>query len=190
MSNKPNSREAILDTASRLFFTQGYHATGLNQIIKDSDSPKGSLYYHFPKGKEELALTCINRTSEVVSQRLRYFLETNNTTVEGVREFILGMAKNVVETSYKGMVPFSFWLAVETSCISEELRNTCQAVFKDWQDTIMLSLIQEGIEERTASDRASVVISLYEGALLQALTQRDEQPLLAAADIIPMVLSK
>lgn len=76
MSNKPNAREAIVDTASRLFFTQGYHATGLNQIIKDSESPKGSLYYYFPHGKEELALTCINRTSEEVARLLRHYMES------------------------------------------------------------------------------------------------------------------
>ncbi|KGE17182.1 TetR/AcrR family transcriptional regulator [Paenibacillus wynnii] len=188
MSNKPNSREAILDTASRLFFTQGYHATGLNQIIKDSDSPKGSLYHYFPKGKEELALTCINRTSEVVAQKLRNHIEISGSTTEAMVEFIQGMAMDAVQTSFKGIVPFSFWLAVETSCISEELRSACQSVFKDWQDVVMLRLMEEGVEERSAADKASVVISLFEGALLQTLTYRDEGPLLAAAKMIPVLL--
>ncbi|MCL6604784.1 MAG: TetR/AcrR family transcriptional regulator [Paenibacillus sp.] len=188
MTNKPNSREAILDTASRLFFTQGYHATGLNQIIKDSDSPKGSLYYYFPKGKEELALTCINRTSEVVAQKLRYHIESNESSVDAMVDFIRGMAKDAVETSFKGVVPFSFWLAVETSCISDELRSACQSVFKDWQEVVMLRLMEEGVEEESAADKASIVISLFEGALLQTLTFRDERPLLAAAKMIPVLL--
>ncbi|MRN55179.1 TetR/AcrR family transcriptional regulator [Paenibacillus monticola] len=188
MSIKPNAREAIVDTASRLFFTQGYHATGLNQIIKDSESPKGSLYYYFPHGKEELALTCINRTSEIVAQKLRYHVENSADIVEAMKDFILGMAKDAVESSFKGVVPFSFWLAVETSCISEELRTACQAVFKDWQDVVRQSLLKAGEEPEVAADKASVVISLFEGALLQALTYRDEQPLLAAARLIPVLL--
>ena len=189
MSNKPNSREAILDTASRLFFTQGYHATGLNQIIKDSDSPKGSLYYYFPRGKEELALTCIHRTSEVVAQKLRYHIQNSESTVEAMTEFILGMAKDAVETSFEGVVPFSFWLAVETSCISEELRMACQAVFKDWQEVVLLRLTEDGVEEHAAADKASSLISLFEGALLQTLTFRNEQPLLSAAKMVPVILS-
>jgi TetR/AcrR family transcriptional repressor of lmrAB and yxaGH operons len=188
LSNKPNTREAILDTASKLFFSQGYHATGLNQIIKDSESPKGSLYYYFPHGKEELALTCINRTSEIVAQKLRYHVEISNNAAEAMEVFILGMAKDAVESSYEGIVPFSFWLAVETSCISEELRNACKSVFMDLQDTIKKSLLEEGVEDQTAADKASVVVSLFEGALLQTLTFRDEQPLLAAAKIIPAIL--
>lgn len=188
MSNKPNTREVILDTASKLFFSQGYHATGLNQIIKDSDSPKGSLYYYFPHGKEELALTCINRTSEIVAQKLKHHVETCNNAAEAMEDFILAMAKVAVESSYEGIVPFSFWLAAETSCISEELRTACKSVFRDWQEVIKRRLLEEGIGEKTAADKASVVISLFEGALLQTLTFRDEQPLLAAAKVIPAIL--
>lgn len=188
MSNKPNAREAILDTASRLFFTQGYHATGLSQIIKDSESPKGSLYYYFPNGKEELALTCINRTSEIVACKLKYFMQTGKSAARGMQEFILDMAKEAVDSSFEGIVPFSFWLAVETSCISEELRSACQSVFRGWQEVIQGRLLEEGSGEEESSIQASAVVSLLEGSLLQALTYRDEQPLLYAARIMPTLL--
>lgn len=188
MSNKHNTREAIVDTASRLFFTQGYHATGLNQIIKDSDSPKGSLYYYFPRGKEELALTCINRTSEFVAELLRHYAEKQSSTTAMIQDFILEVARKAEETSFEGFVPFSFWVAVETSCVSDELRSACQSVFKDWRDVIMHRLLEEGVDEQIASDKASVVVSLYEGALLQALTYKSTQPLLAAVQVIPAIL--
>ncbi|WP_019911197.1 TetR/AcrR family transcriptional regulator [Paenibacillus sp. HW567] len=188
MSNKPNARDAIVDSATRLFFTQGYHATGLSQIIKDSDSPKGSLYYYFPHGKEELALTCINKTSEIVARQLRHYVEKDVNIVQAVQEFIMQMVKDAEESDYTGIVPFSFWVAVETSCISEELRTACQAVFKDWQDVIMQRLLEEGSDSRQAADRASVVVSLFEGALLQTLTCRSTVPLLAAARMVPVLL--
>ncbi|KWX70987.1 transcriptional regulator [Paenibacillus riograndensis] len=188
MSNKPNAREAIVDTASRLFFTQGYHATGLSQIIKDSDSPKGSLYYYFPHGKEELALTCINKTSEIVVRQLKQYVEKDVAVEKAVQNFILQMVRDAEESDYTGMVPFSFWVAVETSCISEELRKACQAVFMDWQDVILQRLLEEGTDAELAADKASVVVSLFEGALLQTLTCRSTGPLLAAAKMIPGLL--
>ncbi|MEK4328748.1 TetR/AcrR family transcriptional regulator [Paenibacillus sp. FSL R7-0297] len=189
MSNKHNAREAILDTASRLFFTQGYHATGLNQIIKDSDSPKGSLYYYFPHGKEELVLTCINRTSEMVSQNLRHYVESEASPAQAVQNFILSIAREAEESSFEGLVPFSFWVAVETSCVSNELRTACQCVFKDWQDVIAQRLMKEGMQEEAAVRKATVVVSLFEGALLLALTCRNVQPLVAAAESIPAILA-
>jgi TetR/AcrR family transcriptional regulator, lmrAB and yxaGH operons repressor len=49
------TRDQIIQTTCTLLESQGYHATGLNQILKESGAPKGSLYYYFPQGKEELA---------------------------------------------------------------------------------------------------------------------------------------
>lgn len=189
LSNKHNTREAIVDTASRLFFTQGYHATGLNQIIKDSESPKGSLYYYFPHGKEELALTCINRTSEIVASRLRLYMESGDTPALAVQNFILSMAREAEDASFEGLVPFSFWVAAETSCVSNELRTACQCVFKDWQDVIAQRLMKEGMKEEAAVGKAVVAVSLFEGALLLALTCRNVQPLVAAAESIPAILA-
>ncbi|WP_238655202.1 TetR/AcrR family transcriptional regulator [Paenibacillus piscarius] len=189
MSNKHNAREAIVDTASRLFFTQGYHATGLNQIIRDSESPKGSLYYYFPDGKEELALTCINRTSEEVAGSLRHYMESEDTAALAVQQFILSIAETAETTSFEGLVPFSFWVAAETSCVSDQLRSACQCVFKDWQDVIARRLIGDGMEEEAAERKAIVVVSLFEGALLLALTSKSTHPLVVAAESIPAILA-
>ena len=48
----PNSikspRERIIETACDLFYKQGYHSTGINQIISESSVAKASFYDHFP----------------------------------------------------------------------------------------------------------------------------------------------
>ena len=41
-------KDRILDTASRLFYDQGYHITGINQIIEEAEIARASLYNHFP----------------------------------------------------------------------------------------------------------------------------------------------
>ena len=58
---KPSQvREQILDTASRLFFHQGYNLTGINQIIAEAGVAKASLYQHFPS-KEDLCVAYLSR---------------------------------------------------------------------------------------------------------------------------------
>ena len=47
------TRQQIVEKTSALLERQGYHATGLNQIVAESETPRGSLYYYFPHGKEE-----------------------------------------------------------------------------------------------------------------------------------------
>ena len=58
------SREAFIASTGRLLRRQGYAATGLNEIVSRSGAPKGSLYFHFPGGKEELAAAAMERTGE------------------------------------------------------------------------------------------------------------------------------
>jgi len=48
-------RDQIMETASRLFYTQGYNNTGINQIIEEAGIAKASLYQHF-SSKEELLI--------------------------------------------------------------------------------------------------------------------------------------
>ena len=51
-----NTRERIIETALNLFYNQGYLATGINQIISESNIAKATFYAHFPS-KEALCIT-------------------------------------------------------------------------------------------------------------------------------------
>ncbi|MDT7763482.1 MAG: TetR/AcrR family transcriptional regulator, lmrAB and yxaGH operons repressor, partial [Mycobacterium sp.] len=55
MPRPDRSRAALVDTAALLFRRQGYAATGVNQILEAANVKAGSLYHHFPGGKQELA---------------------------------------------------------------------------------------------------------------------------------------
>ncbi|MBY0219047.1 MULTISPECIES: TetR/AcrR family transcriptional regulator [Paenibacillus] len=187
MSEKSNAKEQIVSTAARLFFSQGYHATGLNQIIKESSTPKGSLYHYFPHGKEELAHECIQKANEHIMQKFEDTFAAHETTGDAIQRFIHDMADETEAAGFTGFLPFSFWAAVETSCISHQLRVACQGVFANWQNIITKHLMMEGVGEEKARETGLLVISLMEGALIISLTNQDKQPLLTAADYLSSV---
>src|SRR6476646_10693726 len=56
-----SSQDAFLAATGRLLRRQGYDATGLAEIVATSGAPKGSLYFYFPGGKEELAVAAMQR---------------------------------------------------------------------------------------------------------------------------------
>lgn len=66
-------KDRILDTASRLFYDQGYHVTGINQIIEEADIARASLYNHFAS-KTDLLLAYLDRTHEEWFKELEEFL--------------------------------------------------------------------------------------------------------------------
>ena len=53
------TRAKMLEAAAMLFEREGYSGAGLNAILDQSAAPRGSLYFHFPGGKEELAIAAI-----------------------------------------------------------------------------------------------------------------------------------
>src|SRR3954467_10507810 len=58
------SRERLLDSAVDLLQRQGYHGTGLNELLERSEAPRGSLYHYFPGGKEQIGAEAIARAGD------------------------------------------------------------------------------------------------------------------------------
>lgn len=89
MNNKTDSREKIIEAASKLFQIKGFNATGLNEILKESKSPKGSLYYYFPDGKEQLALEAIRLASKSILERLETTLNKYSDPIKAIKYLII-----------------------------------------------------------------------------------------------------
>jgi TetR/AcrR family transcriptional repressor of lmrAB and yxaGH operons len=187
LGEKSNPKEAIVTTAARLFFSQGYHATGLNQIVKESCAPKGSLYHYFPNGKEELAHVCIGKANEHIVHKFRDTFAAYDNTGDAIRHFIHETADEAEAAGFTGFLPFSFWAAVETSCISDKLRKASQEVFDAWQEIIAERLRLDGFEEKKAHEMALLILSMMEGALIISLTHQSKEPMLNAADYLSVL---
>ncbi|WP_417778195.1 TetR/AcrR family transcriptional regulator [Stutzerimonas xanthomarina] len=65
-----NKRDLLLSTAERLFYTEGYHATGIDRILSESGVAKMTLYKHF-RSKEELILAVLDARQQPMLERLR-----------------------------------------------------------------------------------------------------------------------
>jgi len=56
--HKPKTRERLIIAAIQLFQQRGYHGAGTTDILNLARSPRGSMYHHFPGGKEDLGASC------------------------------------------------------------------------------------------------------------------------------------
>ena len=187
MGEREGSKEKILKTASRLFQLQGYHGTGLNQIIAESGAPKGSLYYHFPSGKEELAVEAVKHTAEMVASRIAAEVEKTEDPAQAIAAFVVNLADRFdLEKTPQG-VPVAA-VALETSYSSDRLRTICQSAYASFQAVFAEKLLRSGYLENEAEDLAIVINAMIEGAFLLAYTQGDTKPLRLVAQKIPALL--
>lgn len=189
MGNKENSKEKLVKTASRLFQLQGYHGTGVKQIIEESQSPKGSLYYYFPDGKEQLAIESVNVTAHFIKNKIKESLEKEDDPVKSIQSLIFEMAEFFQKKLRIEGVPIAA-VALETSLISEPLRKVCQEAYNDFQDQFTQKLLQANFKEEKARELGIVINLMIEGAFLISFTSGDAEPLLLVADQIPMLLQQ
>ncbi|MGE7214857.1 TetR/AcrR family transcriptional regulator [Priestia koreensis] len=184
-----NTRDKIIQTASSLFQLQGYHATGLTQILEQSATPKGSMYYHFPQGKEQLAVEAIKYMKEFVQEKNEDILENYEDAVEAIQRIILDVADHFEKDDHAPGFPVGL-LAAETASTSELLQQACQQAFEAWEGGYYKKLTANGWDEASAQDMAIVINSLIEGSILRALANKSSKPLRIAAAQIPQLLQR
>src|SRR4030042_5839974 len=113
-----DTRSQILLAMARLIEKQGYHATGLNEIIRASGAPKGSVYSYFPEGKEQIGAEAILESGKIIAGRLRGLLEVDLSPAEAIRNFLMHLAEDVEKSGFGAASPLTT-ATIETAATSE-----------------------------------------------------------------------
>ncbi len=184
MSSK---REQIIETTCQLMETQGYHATGLNQILAESGAPKGSLYYYFPDGKVELGLEAIAHSSRMIEARIRLSMAEIDDPVTAVVTFISTLADQVAASGYSAGGPITA-IALESASSNDQLRAACHQAYQSWQNTFAEKLRQGSYSDARARRLAALIISALEGGIILSRSQQSPQPLKDIAEEVELLL--
>jgi TetR/AcrR family transcriptional repressor of lmrAB and yxaGH operons len=166
MAGADDSRAGLVLTMARLLRDQGYTATGLAQVLAESGVSNGSLYHHFPGGKEELAEAALEASGQGVAHALREALDSAPNAAAGVARF-LDMAEAVVTDDACAGCPVAP-TALESPIISPRLRDAALRCFTQWEDLIAARLRVDGWPAESIPPAASAALALIEGALLLA----------------------
>lgn len=184
---KNNTKNIFLNTASSLFANKGYHATGISEIIKKSNAPKGSLYYHFPQGKEQLAQEALQRTALNIYNELTTAFLSASTPLQGIQQHLLLIAKKIEANMFQPNVSISL-MALETFASNEKLRLECAKIFEQIQAIYHQQLLKILDDSTYANFLAMNMVMLTEGAITLSLTQKSTKPLHQLANNLPFLL--
>lgn len=188
MNNKMNTKERLIETASKLFELKGYYATGLNEILAESGAPKGSLYYHFPKGKEQLALESIISEGEKIKFKIQSALDSIENPVDSIVANIENVA-TVIDNQYKTKDMSIGLIALETYLTSEVLRSACEEVFTSLENIYAEKLIKAGMNKEDAYELGSVIATMVEGGIIYSLVKKSGKPLRLIAKQISKLIN-
>lgn len=177
------TRLRLLQVATRLFQQRGYHAVGLAEILALSETPKGSLYHHFPGGKPELAEACITR---IAASTLSALDEASNSGTD-----IIGFLRQLGAESCVWLERTDWRDGSLLAVIGQEqgggdtaLADAVRIAYQRIEMRLAKWLMLEGIAVARSRDIAATIIAAIEGAMLLARCRRDTAPVALTTDML------
>jgi TetR/AcrR family transcriptional repressor of lmrAB and yxaGH operons len=186
MAKAPDSKWKTLAAAIKLFRQQGYHGTSLHDILAAGGSPRGSLYFHFPGGKEEIGENALAIAGEAVRQGIVRAAEASESPETFLTHVARAMAADLEKSDYQEGCPIAT-TALETSAQSEVLGDATSSAFRKWETEISRGLERFGMTNDEADQVATMVLSQLEGALLLARTYRSLEPIERAEQALKLL---
>jgi TetR/AcrR family transcriptional regulator, lmrAB and yxaGH operons repressor len=175
MPTKSDSRDRMIAAARRLFREHGYLGTALSDVITESAAPRGSIYFHFPGGKDELAseVTLLHAGDHIA--HINRAAAATTTAGQLIEAFISRIRDELVASNYRegcAMAP----LVIESTTASAQLTDATRRGFQDLITTLAARLTEKNIPAARATQLATQTWTSVEGALILSRVLRNPEP--------------
>ncbi len=180
-TNKLIKREKLLDQGVQMLMAQGYHGTGLKEILDTVRIPKGSFYNYFAS-KEEFAAEAVTHYIEPFIQRLRtHLLNRQDDGLAALRNYYAELIVEVEQTGFKGGCLLGNLMGEigDTSEVCRQALIAAVARYSRLQENALLQAQQQGTvrTDRSAKSMADLLLNGWQGALLRMKIERSSRPL-------------
>ncbi len=170
-----DTRQRMAEGAALLLAKQGPAATSFSEVIELTGAPRGSIYHHFPEGKDQL----LDAALDVAGARALAVLESlaGSPPREVATGFIDVWRSVLTRSEYSAGCAV---VAVTVSASSPALVDHASAVFRSWRARLAQLLADGGMAD--AHRYAALLVAACEGAVVIARAERSMQPFELAAE--------
>lgn len=169
----------MLGAAVTLIQRQGYHATGMKQVVEESGTPRGSLYFHFPDGKDQMIGEALGIAKDAVAGTIDRVADRSESPAEFIEGLGAAMAKWLTRSEFVEGCPVAT-VALEVAPLHETLTPASEQAFTHWIDQIAGHLVTFGMTAAEADEVAVSSMAALEGGMILARVRQDAAPLKTA----------
>ena len=178
MTSSLSPRERIIQTALHLFYTEGFHAVGTNQICSEAKVNKSTLYHLFPS-KVDMVLAALEVYASDITRKFKLIAKSKVTAEQKLeRIFETPFHTNQDLKEKLGNVKGCFVgnIALELTGKAERVRTYLAHVFQTWAEAIEPVVAELAINKSVDTQKASrSMIAYLQGAILLAKIHNDPQ---------------
>lgn len=169
------TRMRLIEATRDLIEAKGYHGTGLNEVLAVSGTPRGSLYHHFPGGKDQLVGEALTGAGKEITGLIRELSTGTADALALVHTLLDALADRMETADYAKGCPAAT-VALEVAATNEPLQRVCADVYDAWEQALTDGLRADGRPAEEAEELAGTVLALIEGALVLARARRSRTP--------------
>jgi AcrR family transcriptional regulator len=176
-----------METVTRLFYEQGFQATGINQIIEESEVAKASLYEHFPS-KEAILQAYLEEATEQWRSEFGEFSKGKTPGEKTILALFDFRKQLAVKRGFKGC---TFIRVVYELPNLDEGSLTAVRRYKEYVRNMLrtnIALLPGKRSPKEAEDLVEMIITLYEGCGVQSSLERGARPIDSARSIAQKLL--
>jgi AcrR family transcriptional regulator len=161
----------MVEGAVRLLATNGVEGTSFAEVLEATDSPRGSVYHHFPGGKPELLHAALDLAGE---RSLGAMEATRGQPATSVIKRFFSLWRLLLD--YSHLTAGCAVMAVTVAANDDDLLDHAGTIFRTWTDLLADLCAAGGVETNAARPLAITVIAATEGAVAMSRAERSTQP--------------
>ena len=188
MEKNIDKKELILKNAAKLFAYKGFSGAGIDEILKSCNIPKGSFYYYFPGGKEELGIEVLhyvyNRMEDSIKKNI--FSTSNDAVV--VFSNMLDRLTDIFDKNHLFESLVITFMGMESVHISDKLSLESEKIYTKWQEFYRVKLLDCGYSDEEAKDYSLVLFTLVHGSLISCWIKQNTTGLQNMKKQLPKLL--
>jgi len=164
-------RQTMIERTGVLLARKGLQGTSFTEVLEASGAPRGSLYHHFPGGKEELVMAAVAWVSARALDRVE---QLRGRPATDVADAFIAMWRDILKASDFGVG--CAVLAVTVGADTPNLLDSAAQVFRRWRVALSELLALGGVPTARAPALAAMLISACEGAVVLARAEQAMEP--------------
>ncbi len=184
---RPDTRSRLIAAMSDALQRRGYHGIGLNELLLAAEAPKGVLYHHFPGGKTALAVAAIEASVARICAYLDELTARGDPPLVVLETWLDAAQRRLEKTQFECGCPLAT-VALESTPADVAIRAALASGFAEFRRRIAALLREHGQSPERAESVAALIVSAYEGGLMQSRVAENAEPMRLMAHALRALL--
>jgi TetR/AcrR family transcriptional repressor of lmrAB and yxaGH operons len=163
----------MLEATIELLRGFGLAGAGINDIVRVSGAPKGSVYHHFPGGKLQIASEALALYAGRVRAFIGESLASRSAPADKVRALFEAFARRIEAADYRRSCAVGT-VGLDLGEDLEPVRGVLAAALESWMEEIAAQVELDSAARTRAF--AGLVMTAIEGAYVRCRVERSPQP--------------